>query len=116
MHFLFMIGLGLIVLKTHIADRVEDDGRRRSVGAAADRRDLGGKLGEQLETPTPLASNEGLAKDIAAFPTRPDLPEVDDPLVGPPRLALSPDGTGLGRAVTPRRRLGSSFPKGATWG
>ncbi len=91
-HFLFMIGLGLVVLKTHdlaqskmtvdvdLSDPPEKDERWAD------------QLGEQLETPTLMPSDEGLPNEVPAFPTRPDMPEVDDPIVGPPRLAPAPDG------------------------
>jgi hypothetical protein len=51
-------------------------------------------LGEQLDDPTQLVSNDGpehLPDDVVALPTG-ELPEVDDSLVGPPMLELGPGG------------------------
>jgi hypothetical protein len=91
-HFTFMIVLGLVVLKTHTINQskmsVEVDIAEPPVKDEI----WAENIGQQLETPTPFASTEGLTKDIPSFPTRSDLPEVDDPLIGPPVLNVSPDG------------------------
>jgi hypothetical protein len=92
-HFTFMIVLGLIVLKTHTfhqpvmsvdVDISEPPSDKKEIWAE--------KLGEQLETPNPFPSSEGLVKGIPAIPARSGLPEVPDPLMGPPVLDMSPGG------------------------
>lgn len=91
-HFTFMIVLGLVVLKTHTISQskmaVEVDISEPPIKDEI----WAEQLGKQLEVPTPFASNEGLTKGIPAFPTRSDMPEVDDPIVGPPALRITPDG------------------------
>src|SRR4029079_19639485 len=68
------------------------------------------QLGEQLEDPSVKMSSDGLepAKDdVAAFARR-DLPEVDNPLIGPPVLEPSAGGT-LASGTVPTPAIGLEF-------
>jgi hypothetical protein len=97
-HFSLMILLGLAAFGVHDAatstNSIEID--LTPPAAVADDEVFAETLGEQLKDPTQAVSSDGPpGNDIAALAAS-DLPLVDDPLVGPPVLEISPLGTVIG--------------------
>jgi hypothetical protein len=107
-HLSLMIALGLIVLKSHT--------KEESISvemAAADDEPLGEDeiyaetLGEQLETPTAMPSNEGSADETTALGPS-DLPAVSDPLASLPHFDITPQGS-IPTADLPTTAIGLAF-------
>ncbi len=104
-HFSIMILLGLLVLGAHeVATRTE---KPIEVDLAPEKEKneiWAERLGEQLDNPKQLFSSEGLepAKDAISALASSDLPEVKDPLIGPPVLDPTPNGVlPMGTVNTP---------------
>jgi hypothetical protein len=92
-HFSFMIFLGLLVIGAQTITK-HDDSIEVDLSRNRDNERWAEKLGEQLDDPSAILSHDGiekLEKSAAAIATS-ELPEVDDPLVGPPVLSVSPEG------------------------
>src|SRR4029079_4690490 len=95
-HFSIMIFLGLIVLGTNaVLDRdksIEVDLSPRA--SEKDNEIYAETLGEQLTDPSQKISSEGLepSKDPVASLSPADLPQVKDPLIGPPVMEPTPGG------------------------
>jgi hypothetical protein len=94
-HFSLMILLGLLALEVHTSTQKSTSVEiELSDSTPADEDEIYAEtLGEQLDDPTQLISSAGLERleNSIALPTS-DLPEVDDPFIGPPVHALAPDG------------------------
>lgn len=109
-HFSMMIVLGLAVLEAHNATSKKDKTIEVDLSQPRDNEIYAETLGEQLDDPSAKFSSEGLEpskNDVAALASS-DLPEVDHPLIGPPVLDVSPDGS-LVAGTVPTTAIGLEF-------
>jgi hypothetical protein len=111
-HFSMMILLGLAALEAGNAVRDSSTVEIELSDSAPPPDDAiyAETLGEQLDDPTQLISSDGpqrLEDEIVALPTS-VLPEVDDPLIGPPLLDFGPEGV-LPAGTEPTRAIGPEF-------
>ena len=98
-HFSIMIFLGLLVLGRERGEQEEDGSR--SICRTPTRKttkSMPRQLGEQLTDPTQKFSTEGWSRRRIRSRRlrRHDLPQVKDPLVGPPVMDPTPNGTYAG--------------------
>src|SRR3954452_17767403 len=103
-HFSIMILLGLLVLGAHEVAVHRDQPIEVDLTPKKDNEIYAEKLGQQLDDPSATFSQDGLepAKDAVAALASSDLPEVEHPLIGPPVLEPSPNGTlPVGTVATP---------------
>jgi hypothetical protein len=94
-HFTIMIVLGLVVMEASRAPK-DDIAVEVDLSRHGDNEKWAETLGEQLTDPSAKFSSDGLepSKDaLAAIPTTTDLPQVKDPLQGPPVIDPTPGGT-----------------------
>src|SRR5262245_9209134 len=91
-HLSLMIGLGLIVLQANSRKDETITVEMSNDDNAADDEIYAETLGEQLETPTAIASNQGAADQTVAVGSS-DLPSVEDPLASLPLHDVTSDGT-----------------------
>jgi hypothetical protein len=110
-HFCLMIFLGLAALGVHDAAMNHKPIELELANDTTSVEDeiYAERLGEQLDDPSQLISRDGPATstDFAALAPS-DLPIVDDPLVGPPMLDVSPEGTIAG-GLSPAPNIGLEF-------
>jgi hypothetical protein len=104
-HFGIMIALGLAVFGASHTIKSERLIEVELAAPAPEPKEIYAEtLGEQLEDPSQKFSHNGpepFDGGVASIPAR-DLPVVDDPLIGPPVLNMSPEGTlPAGTVVTP---------------
>lgn len=92
-HFSFMILLGLAVLGAN-AVRNKDSGIEVDLSHAKDNEKYAETLGEQLTDPSQKISTQGLepSKDPVSALSMAELPQVNDPLIGPPVMEPTPGG------------------------
>jgi hypothetical protein len=102
-HFSIMILMGLMVLEAHTQVNKPDETIEVDLGPELkEDQKWAENIGEQLKDPSQHFNSEGLEPskdDVAAIPLSSSLPEVQSPLVGPPQLDPSPEGTMVGGTV-----------------
>lgn len=93
-HFSMMIFLGLLVIGANAVSKKEGIEVDLSHANDKDKEIYAETLGEQLTDPSQKFSREGLepSKDPVAALSPADLPQVKDPLIGPPVMEPSPGG------------------------
>jgi hypothetical protein len=106
-HLTLMIGLGLIVLQASTSNKEGITVEMANDDAASDDEIYAETLGEQLNTPTAMASKEGSADRTVAVGSS-DLPAVDDPLAALPLYDVTPQGT-IPSASLPTTAIGLAF-------
>jgi hypothetical protein len=103
-HFAIMILVGLAVAGAHRVVTENDLPVEVDLSQMDEKEIYAEQLGEQLDDPSVKMSSEGLepSTDAIAALSNTALPEVSDPLVGPPVLDPTPDGTlPVGTVSTP---------------
>jgi hypothetical protein len=93
-HFSMMIFLGLLVIGANAVSKKEGIEVDLSHANDKDKEIYAETLGEQLTDPSQKFSREGLepSKDPVAALSPADLPQVKDPLIGPPVMEPTPGG------------------------
>jgi Prenyltransferase and squalene oxidase repeat len=93
-HFSIMIFLGLLVLGANAVAKKDGIEVDLSHANEKDNEIYAETLGEQLTDPSQKISREGLepSKDPVAALSPADLPQVKDPLIGPPVMEATPAG------------------------
>jgi hypothetical protein len=93
-HFSMMIFLGLLVMGANAVSKKEGIEVDLSHANDKDKEIYAETLGEQLTDPSQKFSREGLepSKDPVAALSPADLPQVKDPLIGPPVMEPTPGG------------------------
>ena len=110
-HFSFMILLGLVVLERTTCRRTRSRQSRSIFRTPKDNEIYAEKLGEQLDDPSVAFSSEGLepSKDDVAALASSDLPEVENPLIGPPVLEPTGDEGSLATGTVATPAIGLEF-------
>jgi hypothetical protein len=110
-HFSFMILLGLAVFGVQTVATYKETPIQMDLAERKDNEIYAESLGQQLDDPSIKMSNDGLepSKDAIAALATSDLPKVDQPLIGPPVLEPSANGT---LPVGPRGRRQGRYAQG----
>ena len=110
-HFSFMILLGLVALEVHNLSKDEEQTIEVDLSPPKDNEIYAEKLGEQLEDPSVAFSSEGLepSKDDVVALASSDLPEVENPLIGPPVLESTGEEGSLATGTVATPAIGLEF-------